>query len=233
MKRVVLLRRLIVLTFALLTAGGLFAVPAGAATASTTAPSISHSGAMVVRNPVSGSVHKVFKESVPAAQCKAVRKSHPKASCTITVTIDIKKVNGPQKAPAGARVNAQTAPAAAAANYWTYEVGTQTARGVIWHGTLQEEIKYHDNCPNADCPNQGTVSNVWIDDSGYACLSGCTISDRKDGVIGNNTKDLNGWENFSVNCNLTIMGNSAGCNAGHGNRLYFSADHGAWRGFSS
>lgn len=231
MKRAALLQRFIMLAFALVTLGGLFAVPAAAATGGTT-PSVFQSGVMAAGNPDNGPVHKVWTRSLSAAACKAVRKANPKASCSITVTIDARIVNGPQKPPAAARVAARAARAAASSSYWTYEIGTMTARGAIWYGTLREEVAYHDNCPNAECPNQGVVWNQWIDTSGYACYGGCTISNIQDGVIGNGTKALNGWENFAVNCDLSITGNSVGCNSGHGNRLYFNSDAGAWGGFS-
>jgi hypothetical protein len=52
-----------------------------------------------------------------------------------------------------------------------------------------------------------------------------------DGVIHNGSQLLSGWENFATNCDLTVTGSSAGCNAGHGNRLYFRAD-GYWWGFA-
>jgi hypothetical protein len=231
MKGVALLRQFIVVAFALFTLGGVFAVPAGATTGGTTPP-VFPRGVVLAGNVNNGPVHKVWTQSLSASACKAVRKANPKASCSITVTIDARIVNGPQKPPAGAQVAAQAAPAVTAANYWSYVIGAMTARGVIWHGTLREEVAYHDNCPNANCPNQGVVWNQWIDTSGYACGPGCTISNIQDGVINNGKSALNGWENFAVNCNLTITGSSAGCNAGHGNRLYFNSDMGAWGGFS-
>jgi hypothetical protein len=226
-----LLRRFVVLAFALFTLGGVFAVPAGATTGGS--PSLLFPrGAVLAGNVNHGPVHKVWTRSLSAAACKAVRKANPKASCSITVSIDARIVNGPQKPPAGARVAAQAAPAAANSSYWTYEVGTMTSSGPIYHATLREEVAYHDNCPNANCPNQGVVWNQWIDTSGYACGPGCTISNIARGIINNGTKLLNSWENFATNCNLSITGNSAGCNAGHGNRLYFSAEEGYISGFS-
>lgn len=130
---------------------------------------------------------------------------------------------GPQKPPAGAQVAAQAAPTATNASYWLYLTGTMTSSGPVWNATMREEVRYHDNCPTADCPNQGIVQNQWIDISSYVCKFGCTIQGRADGVIGNGTKYLNGWENFEVDCDLNVMGYSAGCNAGHDNRLYFAA----------
>lgn len=219
-----MLRRFIVLAFALFTLGGVFAVPAGATTVGT-APPVLPSGAVLAGNVNNGPVHKVLTESISAAACKAVRKTDPKGSCSITVTIDVRIVNGPQNPPAGARV----APAVANSSYWIYEIGKVTVHDPIWYGTLQEEVAYHDNCPGANCSNQGVVWNQWIDSSGYSCIAGCTISSIADGVIGNGSQLLNGWENFSVNCDLSLMGYSAGCNTGHGNRLYFRAD-GYWWG---
>jgi hypothetical protein len=231
MKGVALLRQFIVPAFALFTLGGVFAVPAGATTGGTTPP-VFPNGVALAGNANNGPVHKVWTQSLSAAACKAVRKANPKASCSITVTIDARIVNGPQKPPAGAQVAAQAAPAVTTASYWTYEVGSMTASAPLWHGTLREEVAYHDNCPGANCNPQGVVWNQWIDASGYSCGPGCNISDIQDGVINNGHPTLNGWENFAVNCNLTIAGNSAGCNAGHGNRLYFNSDAGAWGGFS-
>jgi hypothetical protein len=228
-----LLRRFIVFAFALFTLAGVFAVPAGAATGGPSSQN-STSSALLAGNVNNGPLHQVRTEKLPATECAALHKTAPKASCAFTVTIDVRKVTGPQKPPAGARVAATGAPAATASSYWNYEVGTVTSRGAIWHATLQEEVAYHNNCPNADCTNQGVVWNQWEDISGFACVTGCTISDRADGVI-NNGKTLgpagylNGWENFTTNCNVSISGNSAGCNAGHGNRLYFRAD-GYWWG---
>jgi hypothetical protein len=179
-----------------------------------------------------GPVHKVWTRTLSVAACKAVRKASPKVSCSITVTFDAWIVNGPQKPPAGAQVAAQAAPAVANSSYWIYEIGSMTAHGPLWRATLREEVAYHNYCPGANCSPQGIAWNQWIDISGFACGPGCTISDRTDGVIHNGAKiypggyanDLNGWENFVVNCNLSITGNSAGCNAGHGNRLYFNGD---------
>lgn len=224
-------RRFIVLAFALFTLGGVFAVPAGATTGGATSrlfPNV-----LLAGNTNNGPVHKVWTQSLSAAACKAVRKAKPKASCSISVSFDARVVNGPQKPPAGAQVAAQAAPAITNSSYWTYEVVSQTARGGIWHATLQEEVAYHDNCPGADCwPHQGVVWNQWIDVSGFACDVGCTITNIQDGIIGNGTEALNSWENFNVNCDISITGNSAGCNAGHGNRLYIDANEGAWSGSS-
>jgi hypothetical protein len=223
-----LLRRFIVLAFALVTLGGMFAAPAGAATSDAISP-VFPNGIVFAGNVNNGPVHKVRTQSLTAAECKAVQKAHPKASCSITVTLDVRTVNGPQKPPAGARVAAQATPAAADSSYWIYEIGSETERYGIWSATLREEVAYHDNCPNANCSDQGVVWNQWLDDSGFSCV-GCTITDRAEGVI-NNGKQLspagylNGWENFTLNCGVS----GVGCNAGHGNRLYFRAD-GYWWG---
>jgi hypothetical protein len=223
-----LLRRFIVLAFALVTLGGMFAAPAGAATSGTTSP-VFPSGVVFAGNVNNGPVHKVWTQRLPAAECKAVQKAYPKASCSITVTVDVRKVNGPQKPPAGAQVAARVAPAAATSSYWTYEIGRVTASDAIWTATFQEEVDYHDNCPNANCTDEGVVWNQWLDDSGFSC-GACTISEREDGVINNGKQlspggDLNGWENFTVTCAVPDIG----CNSGHGNRLYFRAD-GYWWG---
>jgi hypothetical protein len=225
-----LLRRFIVLAFALFTLGGVFAGPASAATGGTTTSSVSLSGAVLARAANNGPVHQVWTRSISAAACKAVRKVNSAARCSISVTLDVRRVNGPQKPPAGAQVAAQAV--ATAANYWSYEVISQTSRGPLYHATLGEEVAWHDNCPNANCPNQGVVKNQWLDDSGFACDLGCTISDRADGVIGNGTKNFGSWENFTVNCDVTITGSSLGCNAGHGNRMYVNPDQGVHSGFS-
>jgi len=229
-KGVTLLRRIIVLAFALFTLGGVLAVPAGAATSGATRPVFP--SAVLAGNANNGPVHKVWTQSISAAACKAVRKANPKAGCSITVTFDARIVNGPQKPPAGAQVAAQAAPAVTNSSYWTYETISQTARGPLYHATLREEVAWHDNCPGANCNPQGVVWNQWLDMSGFACGPGCTISDRQDGIIGNGTQHFNSWENFTVNCDISITGNSAGCNAGHGNRLYVNPDQGVWNGWS-
>jgi hypothetical protein len=234
----ILPRRFIVLAFALFTLGGVFAAPAGATTDGTTPP-VFPSGVVLAGNPSNGPVHKVWTQRLPAAACKAVRKASPKADCAITVTMDARIVNGPQDPPAGAQVTAQAAPASADSSYWIYETGTITARGPLYWAQMVENVAYHDYCPGANCSPQGIAWNQWIDISAFGCGPGCTISDRTDGVINNGhqiypggySADLNGWEDFVVNCDLSITGNSAGCNAGHGNRLYFNGD-GWWGGFS-
>ncbi|MBV9384056.1 MAG: hypothetical protein JO242_25755 [Streptosporangiaceae bacterium] len=214
---------------------------AGAVTSASAAPlrpavpaaPTSAADAVIAGNANNGPVHKVWTRSLSAAACKAVRKVHPKAGCSITVTIDVRITNGPQKPPAGAQVATQAAPAVTNSGYWIYEIESQTASGPLYHAKLQEEVAYHDNCWGADCwPHQGVVWNQWIDVSDFACGPGCTISNIQDGIIGNGTEGLNSWENFTVNCNLNITGNSAGCNAGHGNRLYIDANEGASGGFS-
>ena len=226
-----MLRRFIVVAFTVLTLGGVFAGSARAATGGATPP-VYPSGDVFARAANNGPVHEVWTRSISAAECKGVRKVNPGATCSVSVTLDVRRVNGPQRPPAGAHVAASAQPAVASANYWTYEVVSQTARGPLYWARLREEVKYHDNCPNANCPNQGIVWNQWLDDSGFACGPGCTISERADGVIGNGTQHFGSWENFTVNCDISITGNSAGCNAGHGNRLYVNPDLGAWRGFS-
>ena len=224
----ILPHRFIVLAFALFTLSGVFAAPAGA-TASSTTPPVFPSGVVLAGNPSNGPVHKVWTHSLPAAACKAVRKANPKASCSITVTIDARIVNGPQRPPAGAQVAAQAVPAVTDSSYWIYEIGTMASSGPLYHATMREEVAYHDYCPGANCSPQGIDWNQWIDTSGFACGPGCTISNIQDGVINNGAKldpgqFLNGWEDFVVNCQLSITGDSAGCNAGHGNRLYFNGD---------
>lgn len=224
-----MLRKFIVFAFALFTLGGVFAGPASAATGGTTS-SVSLSGAVLARAANNGAVHKVWTQSISAAACNAVRKVNPVAGCSISVTLDVQRVNGPQKPPAGAQVAAQAVPAVA--NYWNYEVISQTSSGPLYHATLREEVAWHNNCPNANCPNQGIVENQWLDDSGFSCGPGCTISDRADGVIGNGTKNFGSWENFTVNCAVSAGPISAGCNAGHGNRMYVNPDGGVHNGFS-
>src|SRR2546423_10584419 len=217
-KGVALLRRFIVVALTVLTLGGVFAGSASAATDGATPP-VYPSGDVFARAANNGPVHEVWTRSISAAECKGVRKVNPGATCSISVTLDVRRVNGPQRPPAGAHVAASAQPAVASANYWTYEVVSQTARGPPYWARLREEVKYHDNCRNANCPNQDIVWNQWLDDSGFACGPGCTISERADGVIGNGTQHFGSWENFTVNCDISITGNSAGCNAGHGNRL--------------
>jgi hypothetical protein len=219
-----LLRRFIVLAFALLSVCGVSAVPAGAATSP-----VPPAGAIASGNVNNGPVHKVFTQNLPASECMAIRKAYPQASCTGTVTIDVRKVSGPQKPPAGALVATQSRPAVSTSSYWTYETGKVIDHYGIWSATMTENVAYHDNCPNANCSDEGVVWNQWIDTSHFYC-TGCTISERQSGVI-NNGKQLspsgylNGWENFTVNCGTA----SLGCNVGHGNRLYFRAD-GYWWG---
>jgi hypothetical protein len=213
--------------------GTALAATNGGTAAGGTRPSVFPKGVVLAGNVNNGPVHKVWTRSIPATACKAVRKANPKASCSITVTLDARIVNGPQKPPAGAQVATSATSAVPDSGYWTYEVGTETSRGAIWHATLREEVAYHDYCPRANCNPQGIDWNQWIDTSGYACISGCTISNIQRGVINNGAKldsnpeqFLNGWEDFAVNCDISITGNSAGCNAGHGNRLYFNGDGG-------
>ena len=182
---------------------------------------------MLAGNVNNGPVHKVWTQSLSPAACKAVRKVKAKASCSITFTVNARITRGPQKPPVGMHV----APAATSSSYWIYETGSMTSRGPLYYATMREEVAYHDYCPNANCNPQGIDWNQWIDTSGFACYAGCTISNIADGVINNGAKldsnppqYLNGWENFVVNCDLSITGNSAGCNSGHGNRLYFNGD---------